>query len=229
MKKMIVANWKANLAPERAVQWLDAFVAVYRPRLDLEVILAVPILALPTLAPKIDAMPGLALAAQSVSAYPQGSYTGSTPAAWLRGLATYTLLGHRERRRYFHETVQDVARQAYESLAEDLQPIICFDAELLMTQTAAMAVEELSHLLWAYTPETPATLEMARNAADISAMLPKIAHKTDNRPVLYGGGVTVDNGGSLWQLPGLHGLMLGKGCLDAVAFAGFINQLSTSG
>lgn len=226
MKKMIVANWKANLSPERVAQWLDAFASVYRPRLDIEVILAVPILALPTVAEKVEPLPGVALAAQSVSAYPQGSYTGSTPASWLRGLATYTLIGHRERRRYFHETVQDVARQAYESLAEDLRPIICFDAELLIAQTAAMAVEELSHLIWAYTPDTPASLEMARSTADISAILPKIAQKTDNRPVLYGGGVTVDNGGSLWQIPGLHGLMLGKGCLDAAAFASLINHLS---
>lgn len=225
MKKMIVANWKANLSPERAMQWLDAFAAVYRPRLDIEVILAVPVLALPTLAVKVHALPGVALAAQNVSAYPQGSYTGSTPAAWLRGLATYTLIGHRERRRYFHETVQDVARQAYESLAEDLQPIICIDAEILIAQTAAMAVEELGHLLWAFTPDTPATLEMARNTTDIAAMLPKIAQKTDNRPLLYGGGVTVDNGGSLWRVAGLHGLMLGKGCLDATAFASLINQL----
>lgn len=225
MKKMIVANWKANLAPEGAVQWLDAFATVYRPRLDVEVILAVPVLALPMVAAKVETLPGVALAAQSVSAYPQGSYTGSTPASWLRGLATYTLLGHRERRRYFHETVQDVARQVYESLAEDLRPIVCFDAELLMAQTAAMAVEELSHLIWAYTPDTPASLEMARSTADISAILPKIAQKTDNRPVLYGGGVTVDNGGSLWQVPGLHGLMLGKGCLDAAAFANLIDQL----
>ena len=225
MKQKIVANWKANLSPDRAMQWLDAFTAVYRPRLDIEVILAVPVLALPKVAAKVVALPGVALAAQSVSAYPQGSYTGSTPASWLRGLATYTLLGHRERRRYFHETVQDVARQAYESLAEDLRPIVCVDAELLIAQTAAMAVEELSHLIWAYTPDTPASLEMARNTADISAMLPKIAQKTDNRPVLYGGGVTVDNGGSLWQVPGLHGLMLGKGCLDAAAFANLINRL----
>ena len=225
MKKMIVANWKANLSPERVAQWLDAFASVYRPRLDIEVILAVPILALPTVAAKVETLPGVALAAQSVSAYPQGSYTGSTPAAWLRGLATYTLLGHRERRRYFHETVQDVARQVYESLAEDLQPIICFDAELLTAQTAAMAVEELGHLLWAYTPDTPTTLEMARNAADITTILSKIAQKTDNRPVLYGGGVTVDNGGSLWRIAGLHGLMLGKGCLDATTFARLVNQL----
>ena len=56
-------------------------------------------------------------------------------------------------------------------------------------------------------------------------MLPQIARKTDNRPVLYGGGVTVDNAENLWRLPGLSGIMLGQGCLDAVAFAAMVNRL----
>jgi len=225
MKKKVLANWKANLAPERALQWCDAFAAAYRPRTDLEVILAVPFLILERVAERTKQLAGVALAAQGVSAYPQGSYTGSTPAAWLRGLAGYTLLGHRERRRYCHETVQDVARQAYESLAEDLQPIVCIDRELLTPQTAAMAVEELGRLIWAYTPETPGSLEMARGEAEIVAALPQIARKTDNRPVLYGGGVTADNAADLLRIAGINGIMLGQGCLDAAAFAGMVNRL----
>ena len=225
MNTRVLANWKANLAPERALQWCDAFAAAYRPRTDLEVILAVPFLILERVAERTQKLAGVALAAQGVSAYPQGSYTGSTPAAWLRGLAKYTLLGHRERRRYCHETVQDVARQAYESLAEDLQPIVCIDRELLTPQTAAMAVEELGRLIWAYTPETPASLEMARGEAEIVAALPQIARKTDNRPVLYGGGVNADNAADLLRISGLNGIMLGQGCLDAAAFAGMINRL----
>jgi triosephosphate isomerase (TIM) len=225
MKKMVLANWKANLSPERMKQWCDAFAAVYQPHIDCEVILAVPFLGLECIAERTQHLAGVTLAAQGVSAYPQGRYTGAIPAAWLRGLVRYTLLGHRERRRYFHETAQDVARQVYESLAEDLQPIVCIDRDLLTAQTAAVAAEELGRLIWAYTPDTPATLEMSRNTADILAMLPQIARKTDNRPVLYGGGVTVDNASDLWRLPGLSGIMLGQGCLDAVAFASLVNRL----
>lgn len=225
MKKMVLANWKANLSPERAIQWIDLLTRTYTPRPEMELILAVPALMLEQVARKTAHLSGISLATQGISAYPQGSYTGSTPAAWVRGLAQYTLLGHRERRRYFHETVQDVARQAYESLGEDLQPIICIDKDVLVSQTAAMAAEELDHLIWAYTPETPATFEMARNIADIAATLPKIAQKTDNRPVLYGGGVTAENAASLWNVAGLSGVMMGKSCLDAAGFSGLLNRL----
>jgi triosephosphate isomerase len=225
MKKIVLANWKANLSPERAMQWCDGFIAAYQPRADIEVVLAVPALCLERVSAKVSNLAGVSLAAQGVSPYPQGSYTGALPAAWLRGLARYTLLGHRERRRYFHESVQDVARQAAESLAEELQPIICLDRDLLLQQTAAVAIEELGRLIWAYTPETTVTLEMARGEAEIAAMLTQIASKTDNRPVLYGGGVTVANAKTIWRLPGVAGIMLGQGCLDATAFAGLIKQL----
>ncbi len=225
MKKMVVANWKAYLSPERARQWCAVFAEVYRPRLDVEVVIAVPALFMESAAKWAQPIAGISLAAQGVSAYPQGSYTGSIPAAWLRGLARYTLIGHRERRQYFRETTQDVARQAYESLVEDLQPIVCFGQNQIVTQAAAMASEELPKLLWAYTPETPGTLEMARSEADITAQLPAIGRATDNRPVLYGGGITVDNADRLWSLPGLSGIMLGKACLDAAAFAALVNRL----
>ncbi|ADW16503.1 Triose-phosphate isomerase [Desulfobulbus propionicus DSM 2032] len=225
MKKILLANWKANLSPERAMQWCEVFAATYRPHADLEMVVAVPSLMLERVAAHLRGRDGIALAAQGVSPYPQGNYTGSTPAAWLRGLVRYTLIGHRERRRYFHETVQDVARQAYESLAEELQPIVCVDRELLIPQTAAMAAEELPRLIWAYTPETPKTLEMARSEREIVALLPQIARSTDNGPVLYGGGVTVDNAASLWQLAGISGLLMGRGCLDAAVFAALINRL----
>ncbi len=225
MEKIILANWKANLSPERAIQWCEAFAGVYQPRSGVEVVLAVPAFYLERVFAQTRKLAGVSLAAQGVSSFPQGSYTGSLPAAWLRGMAKYSLIGHQERRRYFHETVQDVARQAFESLAEELTPIVCFNREQLVPQTAAMAVEELGKLLWAYTPDTPVALEMARDQAEIVAMLPQIARRTDNRPVLYGGGVTVANGRTLWQIPGLAGIMLGQGCLDPRAFAGLVSQL----
>ncbi len=225
MKKIVLANWKAHLSPERAMQWCDTFAAAYQPRSSVEVVLAVPAFYLERVSERIRNLAGISLASQGVSPFPQGSYTGSLPAAWLRGRVQYTLLGHRERRRYFHESVQDVARQVYESLAEELQPIVCIDREVLVQQTAAMAVEELDHLVWAYTPETPVDLEMARGGEEISTMVAQVAQKTDNRPVLYGGGVTVANGRTIWQIPGVSGIMLGQGCLDARSFAELVGQL----
>ncbi len=223
--KIVLANWKANLAPGPARQWCETFAAAYRPREDVEVVLAVPALYLEGVAAKIQKLAGISLAAQGVSSFPQGNYTGSLPAAWLRGLARYALLGHGERRRYFHESVQDVARQACECLAEDVRPILCVDEELLVPQAAALAVEELDRLIWAYTPATPKSLELSRDSKDISAMLTKMAPRINRRPVLYGGGIRKDNSRLIWEIPGLSGLLVGAASLDAATFAALVAGL----
>ena len=225
MKKIVLANWKANLSPERAMAWCDAFVASVRPRSEVEIVLAVPALMLEQVHARTRKIAGIALAAQGLSPYPQGSYTGAVPAAWLRGLVRYSLIGHRERRKYFHETVQDVARQGFESLAEEIQPIVCVDGGLLQQQAAAFAREEMDRLIWAFTPETAVGLELTRDTATIGAEVVEVARKTDNRPVLYGGGVTPANGQGIWSLSGVSGIMLGQGCLDATAFAELVNRL----
>ncbi len=225
MNKIVLANWKANLSPERALAWCDAFAAVAHPRGGVETVLAVPALILESVYERTRKIPGVSLAAQGVSPYPQGSYTGALPAAWMRGVVRYGLIGHRERREYFHETVQDVARQGYELLAEEIVPIVCVDSEVLVRQAAAFALEELDRLIWAWTPTTSVGLEMARDMAAIATGVAEVARKTDKRPVLYGGGVTPDNGQAIWSLPGVAGIMLGQGCLDAAAFAELVNRL----
>ena len=225
MKKIVLANWKANLAPDRAMAWCDAFVAAVRPNTGVEIVLAVPTFMLEQVHERTRKIAAIALAAQGVSPYPQGSYTGAIPAAWLRGMVRYSLLGHRERRKYFHETVQDVARQGFESLAEEIQPIVCVDSGLVQQQAAAFAREEMDRLIWAFTPDTTVGLELARDTATIWAEVAEVARKTDNRPVLYGGGVTPVNAQDIWSLSGIAGIMLGQGCLNATAFAELVNRL----
>ena len=225
MKKIVLAKWKANFSPERALQWCDTLLATLQPLRNVELVLAVPALCMERVAEKVQHIAGMSLAAQGVSPFPQGSYTGSLPAAWFRGLASYALIGHRERRQYFHETNQDVARQGFEALAEDLQPIVCLDAEQMQAQAAAFAQEDLEKIMWAYTPVTPASLEMARSGQEISTKALEMAKRLESRAVLYGGGVSPENALQIIQLSGISGVMLGQGCLDATAFAKMVNQL----
>ncbi|WP_153305969.1 triose-phosphate isomerase [Desulfogranum mediterraneum] len=222
---LVLANWKANFAPQRAYQWCDTFAGSYRPLPGVEVVIAVPALCMLEVAARLGSLPGVALAAQGVSSYPQGSYTGATPAAWLRGLARYSLLGHRERRHYFHETVQDVARQVAESLAEEVQPIVCVDQETARSQAAIFDTEDLLKIHWAYTPQDAEQLERSHSARAIEETVASLGRAVGNQPMLYGGGVGPQNGAQLASLAGISGLLVGRECLDAQAFVQLLNQL----
>jgi len=222
---LIVANWKAYFSPERALKWCAEFAAHYQPVDGVEVVVAVPFLCMREVAEKFSSLKGVSLAAQTVSMYPQGSYTGSTPVSWLEGTASYALVGHRERRHYFRETIQDVAKQVYELLTEGLIPIVCVDQENVTRQAAIFDTNELLKMRWAYTPQDADQLEKAHTDDSIESAVSRISQKVGQQPVLYGGGVNKKNARQIMELTGVQGVMLGRGCLDGIEFAQTVQSL----
>ena len=225
MKKIVLANLKAYRSPKLVGEWCDALLsALGRTPDTLEVVLALPDMALGDAADKIGGRAGVSLAAQALSPFPQGSYTGATPAAWLKGLVRYALAGHRERRCYFHESVQDVAREVAEALDEAIRPIVCVESGTFAPQLAALRREEQEQVFWAFTPRVTMPLQKE----DLETIAKSVAHirrQSDDRPVLYGGGVHAGNARSIWAIEGLSGLMLGEACHNASAFARIVESL----
>ncbi|WP_051309334.1 triose-phosphate isomerase [Desulfogranum japonicum] len=217
-KTIVLANWKVHFSPQRAAQWCDEFLAAYRPLEHVEVVLAVPFFYLREIAERLQGIQGVSLAAQTVSPFPQGGYTGATPAAWLQGVVKYVLVGHQERRKYFHESSQDVARQALECLAEGLQPIVCVDQDTLSSQVAPFDYEQQDQLIWAYTPKDAVSLERSHSYGAIEETVRSMQTRVGGQPILYGGGVTSSNCRDLVDIDCIAGVMMGRGCLDATEF-----------
>lgn len=213
-EKIVLANWKASLSPVAAAKWLDVFAGQYRPSPLLRVVLAVPFLLLADLQGRCRALPGVTLATQDVSPFPQGGYTGATPADWLTGLADYVLVGHRERRRYFHETNQDAANKVSEALAAELQPILCISRAGLASQLAALETADLDKIILACTADEADTVEVGRSTAGVADDVRHFARLTGGRPTLYGGGVDAVNVAGLIALPEIAGVMVAGSCLD---------------
>lgn len=224
MKKIVVANFKAALAPNQVDNWLQAFKGRYASSPAVQVVLAVPFLYMEQMAGKIAGLGEVSLAGQNVSPHPSGSYTGATPASWLKGLAGYVLVGHRERRLYFHEDNQCVARQVREAVSAGITPIICLDREVKGSQLAALDSEDLDQSLLAYTPDDSVKLEIPADNQEISDAAASLARAAGVK-VLYGGGVTKENAAELANLAGITGLMVGRGCLDGADFAELVNSV----
>jgi len=141
MKKYVIGNWKCNKGEDEAKNWLTEFAGRYHPVGGLEIIIAPTFLCLPGLSRQVKelGLAGFSLAAQDISSFPKGSYTGAVAADMVKGMAGYVIVGHSERRRYFHETSQDVANKAREAVDTGLTPIICVDQSYAVAQIQAVS------------------------------------------------------------------------------------------
>lgn len=227
-EKLVVANWKANLSLLQAEKWLTAFSDGYTHVPGIRIVLAVPFPFLVPLQSRFKSLSGVAWAAQDISPFPLGNYTGAVPAAWLKDLVDYALVGHRERRRYFHETIQEVANKSSEALAEDICPILCVDMDVARQQAAAIEPEEMERLVVAYTPADADNLEVARNVSSVVDGVRRVASLFPGCPVLYGGGVKSSNVAELFRSPEVSGVMAAGGCLNPLSFLELLNNAARS-
>ena len=175
---------------------------------------------------------GLTTYAQNVHWEPEGAYTGEISAPMLLGLGVAgSLAGHSERRQYFGETDEGVARRAAAALAAGLGVIACVgetqeqrDAgeteAVLRRQVEAIrgACGAHERLVLAYEPVwaigtgLTATPEMAQEAhAFVKTLL--------DLPVLYGGSVKPDNAAELMGKPDVDGALVGGASLQVESFA----------
>ncbi len=223
-EKIVLANWKANLSPARAAEWLASFKEQYRPVAGIRVVLAVPLLHLQMFGREFRSSDRVSWAAQDVSPFPPGSYTGSFPAAWLQGRVDFVLTGHRERRRYFHESIQDVAGKVRETAAAGLKPVLCMDRQTAAAQIAALDAEDMEQMIVACTPAEAESLEIAASPESVGEDAAYFREISGGCPVLYGGGVNKENVADFLSLPELAGVMVASGCLDPQDFIDLLTR-----
>ena len=208
---MIVAgNWKMYFGPEpRDLVGLDAIVCPPFTRL----------------ADCVAA--GLTTYAQNVHWEPDGPYTGEISAPMLLALGVRgSLVGHSERRQFFGETDEGVARRTRYALAAGLHVIACVGETLAEREAGetenvlrrqVSVLEQHERLVIAYEPVwaigtgLTATPEQAQDAHEFIKSLLDV-------PVLYGGSVKPDNAAGLFAQPDVDGALVGGASLDVDSF-----------
>ena len=170
---------------------------------------------------------GLTVYAQSVHWAAEGAYTGEISAPMLLEVGVSgTIVGHSERRQYFGETDETVAKRAWAALEAGLRVIACVgetQAERERGETEDVLGRQLSVLephsdlvlayepVWAIGTGLTATPEMAQEAhAFIKSLL--------EAPVLYGGSVKPDNAAALLAQPDVDGALVGGASLEVDSF-----------
>lgn len=221
MTKYILANWKSHKTMLEAEAWLDAFLDSYRPDPDLKVIIAPPALYLIPLWEKLQEhkTDNLSLAIQDLSPFPLGAYTGSIAGEMVQEYAEYAILGHSERRRYFHETDQDVANKVSEARAANIKPIVCVDLPYARSQLSALFKEDLVDLIIGYGPVEAAGINISQPPEKAKEAIDDIGIMVPDKAILYGGSINKNNAGEYLNIPGVSGLMAGTAGLNPEEFA----------
>ncbi|PHR24582.1 MAG: hypothetical protein COA36_14930 [Desulfotalea sp.] len=221
MKKYVIGNWKCHKTTDDGLQWLQQFSQRYRASDTVDVVVAPSFLCLERISLALAELrlAGVSLAAQDVSPFPRGRYTGAIAADMLKRVARYVIIGHSERRRYFHETFQDVINKAMESADNGLIPIVCVEDASLLTQLRPFADIDCKEMIIAYTPVDALNFNIPESVERIAAAVTRIRAFFPAFPIIYGGALTGKNARDYLAIEGLDGLFLGSASLEADEFA----------
>ena len=158
----------------------------------------------------------------------------------------YVILGHSERRQYFHESDDFINKKVKKAIAAGLTPIVCFGetldqresnitAQVVTTQVRGVlqdiAAENVERLILAYEPVW--AIGTGRNATPqqaeevhllVRTLLGELypASTAERVIIQYGGSVKPENAAELLWQPNVDGALVGGACLKADSFAGII-------
>jgi triosephosphate isomerase len=222
---LIAGNWKLFKGPDETGEFCRALREADLGGVD--VVVCPPYTSLGT-AVQILADTDIGVFAQNCHWEAEGAFTGEIAPGMLRELGVYgTIVGHSERRQYFGETDESVARRVGAALGAGLDVIACVgetEDEREAGETEAVLRRQLSVLdadeslvlayepVWAIGTGKTASPEQAQEAHAFIRSLLKV-------PILYGGSVKPDNAAELLAQPDVDGALVGGASLDVETFA----------
>ena len=244
---LIAGNWKMNNDREEAKALASALVeALPEVPAGVEVCVCPPTIDLCCVSHKLDGS-AVKLGAQNVYYEAKGAYTGETSVAMLKSVPVqYCIIGHSERRDYFHETDEDQNKKAAALIAGSIVPIFCCGEPLevreagtyvehVVAQVKAgltgLQVTDPSQLVVAYEPiwaigtGKTATADDAQEVCGaVREALAEIfgAELADGIRVLYGGSAKPGNIAELVAKPDVDGALVGGASLVAEDFASMV-------
>jgi len=248
MKRYIIAgNLKMNLDLPEITQYFLTLTQLLKDTKYPDITQIVcPVFPLLPTAMQGTTQTDVKIGAQNVSEHDKGAYTGEVSAPILASLKVpYCIIGHSERRQYFHET-DELIKQKWLKLRENkINPIICIGetlSERESGQTLDVIKRQITDIfsgtplqkdedmmiayepVWAIGTGRTATPEIAQEVHLYirQLLLKHYAENAHNIPLLYGGSVKPANIKELLSMPDINGALIGGASLIATDFAQMI-------
>jgi triosephosphate isomerase (TIM) len=243
----MAGNWKMYKTPAETTAFFEKFRPLVEKAEQREIVICPPFTDLDA---AVAAAKGsnIGIGAQNIAWAKEGAFTGEISAAMINATgATYTLVGHSERRQYFGETDATVLERTKAALAAGLTPIVCVGERLEQreggeTKTvltaqfqkgiSALPAADFAKIIVAYEPVwaigtgKTATPEMAAEAHRMIRGQVWAHYGTEaatSLRILYGGSVKPDNVKTLMAQEEVDGVLVGGAALDAAGFAAIVN------
>jgi triosephosphate isomerase len=250
-KQIAAANWKMNLTLQQGEQLLDAIISKpHSLKEDQQAIFAVPSPYLQMAQQKLSGKQNVFVAAQNCYSKKNGAFTGEVSVEMLGSLnIQYVVIGHSERREYFHESNQLLADKVTICLENKIHPIFCcgepldireaetqneYVAKQLEESLYHLSAEQLLQVVVAYEPiwaiGTGKTASSAQAQEMHAYIRQQLAGKFGNEiadaiSILYGGSVKAVNAVDIFSQPDVDGGLVGGASLIADEFVAIINAL----
>ncbi len=251
---IVGGNWKMHLprpAAEALLTRLRADLGGAAASSGVEVVILPPAPWLPLAADAFAGTP-VGVGVQNVYWEPAGAFTGEVSPALLQGVATWSLVGHSERRHVFGESDADTNRKLRAVIESGLSPILAVgetererdagNTESVIERQLLGAFEGLPQIapgfviayepVWAIGTGRAATPAIAQEAAETVRRVVAgrfDAATADACRVQYGGSVNFENAADFAAQLGVDGALVGGASLDADRFAAICRAFARSG
>ena len=238
---IVAANWKMHKTLDEGLALVDEISTSLSDREGATVVLFPTFLHLQSVAERLLGKRRIRLGAQNCHYEKEGPYTGEISPKQLQAIAVdYVLIGHSERRTYFHEDSKLLQAKLEAVLAQGMRPILCCGEPLLVREankhipyvcgqlTALLSgVEEADFKrivvayepIWAIGTGKTASPEQAQSMhAALRTHLCSLYSSATEIPILYGGSVNPENAAVLHACQDVDGALVGGASLRAADF-----------
>lgn len=247
-KPIIVGNWKMNNSITESTALVNRIKTLAKDIAGVEIVVAPPFTALNSVR-NIIAGSNIKLGAQNLFWEDSGAYTGEVSPLMIRDIGCeYVIIGHSERRGYFHESDEVVNKKIRAALRNKLKAIICVGESLkerkedktmqviesqIKMGLEGISAEEIKEITIAYEPiwaiGTGVTAT-PRQANEVHVYIRRLLSQIFSKDtasfirVLYGGSVNPSNSSELMSEKEIDGALVGGASLDADSFAQIVKS-----
>ncbi len=249
--KIVAGNWKMNKTYQESKALVKELKkSVKEIKLDnTRIIIAPPFTNLQKVSKKTKDT-CIEVAAQNICALESGAFTGEISAPMIKSIHVDTvILGHSERREYFGDTDELLAKKVDTALKNDLEVIFCF-GEVLEDRKSGnhfkvveeqikkalfhLTSEEWVNIILAYEPvwaigtgETASPEQAQEMHAFVRELVAEryISGISENISILYGGSVKPTNAKEIFSKEDVDGGLIGGAALSANDFLAIVKAI----